>query len=113
MQENHMLGTYRLQEKLGEGGMGVVYRALDTELDRVVAIKTLLSSIVGDPEVLERFIREAKAASRLQHPAIVIIYHIGVQDTTRYIVMEYVEGKTLKKAIVGKPRPVNQIGDLG
>jgi tRNA A-37 threonylcarbamoyl transferase component Bud32/class 3 adenylate cyclase len=113
MKENTMFGTYRLEEKLGEGGMGVVYRALDTQLDRTVAIKTLLSSTLGDAEVLERFVREAKAASRLQHPAIVTIYHVGVQDTTRYIVMEYVEGKTLKKAISGKPMSINQICSLG
>jgi serine/threonine protein kinase/class 3 adenylate cyclase len=113
MKENEMFGTYRLEEKLGEGGMGVVYRAHDTELDRTVAIKTLLASAIGDQEVLERFVREAKAASRLQHPAIVIIYHVGIQGDTRYIVMEYVEGKTLKKAIGGKPMPVNQICALG
>jgi serine/threonine protein kinase/class 3 adenylate cyclase len=113
MKENEMFGTYRLEEKLGEGGMGVVYRAHDTELDRTVAIKTLLANAIGDQEVLERFVREAKAASRLQHPSIVIIYHVGVQDDVRYIVMEYVEGKTLKKAIGGTPMAANQICALG
>src|SRR5258708_1282929 len=113
MKENEMFGTYRLEEKLGEGGMCVGYRAHDTELDRTVAIKTLLAGAIGDQEVLERFVREAKAASRLQHPAIVIIYHVGIQGDTRYIVMEYVEGKTLKKAISGKPMAVNQICALG
>ncbi len=77
MDENSVLGAYRLEEKLGEGGMGVVYRAWDTELDRQVAIKTLISHMVSDPEVLERFSREAKAASRLMHPSIVTIYHVG------------------------------------
>src|SRR5581483_11630725 len=109
MDENSVLGAYRLEEKLGEGGMGVVYRAWDTELDRQVAIKTLISHMVSDPEVLERFSREAKAASRLMHPSIVTIYHVGAHGETRFIAMEYVEGKTLKKAIGGKPMPLTQI----
>jgi serine/threonine protein kinase/class 3 adenylate cyclase len=109
MDANTALGAYRLEEKLGEGGMGVVYRAWDTELDRQVAIKTLISHMVSDPEVLERFAREAKAASRLVHPSIVTIYHVGAQGETRFIAMEYVEGKTLKKAIGGKPMPLTQI----
>src|SRR3954466_11495751 len=93
-------GNYRIEEKLGEGGMGVVYKATDTELDRSVAIKTLLTS--ADPEASARFMREAKAASRLAHPAIITIHHFGIQDETRFIVMEYVEGKTLKRIIDGK-----------
>jgi serine/threonine-protein kinase len=90
-----MFGTYRVEEKLGEGGMGVVYRAIDTELDRPVALKTLISK--ADPESVARFLREAKAASRLQHPAIVTIHHFGVEGDVRYIVMELVEGRTLKE----------------
>ena len=107
-------GTYRIEEKLGEGGMGVVYRAIDTELDRPVAIKTLLSAPTTVPEDdrLPRFLREAKAASRLQHPAIVTIHQYGVQGTTRFIVMEYVEGKTLKKLIGGHPLHINQLCEI-
>lgn len=103
-------GHYRIDEKLGEGGMGVVYRATDTELDRNVAIKTLLSA--ADAESSGRFMREAKAASRLTHPAIITIHHFGVQDETRFIVMEYIEGKTLKRIIGGKPMHVNQICEI-
>jgi class 3 adenylate cyclase/predicted Ser/Thr protein kinase len=104
-----MFGAYRIQEKLGEGGMGVVYRAWDTQLDRPVAIKTLLAEIGTEPEITERFLREAKAASRLQHPAIVTVYHVGEQEGVRYIVMEMVEGKTLKKIIGGQPMEVHQL----
>ena len=103
-------GAYRLQEKLGEGGMGVVYRALDTELQRTVAIKTLIGG--PDSDSIARFVREAKAASRLQHPSIVTIYHIGVHGDTRYIVMELVEGNTLKKVISGRPMNLRQACDV-
>src|SRR3954468_2696889 len=103
-------GNYRIDEKLGEGGMGVVYRATDTELDRSVAIKTLLTS--ADPEASGRFMREAKAASRLAHPAIITIHHFGVESETRFIVMEYVEGKTLKRIIGGKPMHLNQLCEI-
>jgi serine/threonine protein kinase len=103
-------GAYRLLEKLGEGGMGVVYSALDTELQRTVAIKTLIGSPGSDSTA--RFLREAKAASRLQHPSIVTIYHIGVQGDTRYIVMELVEGSTLKKVIGGRAMNLRQACDV-
>ncbi|MGH9555939.1 MAG: serine/threonine protein kinase, partial [Terriglobales bacterium] len=105
-------GNYRIDSKLGAGGMGVVYKAFDTELDRPVAIKTLLSADSDDPSSLARFLREAKAASRLQHPSIVTIHHFGVEGETRYIVMEFVEGKTLKKLIGGNPLPVQQFCDI-
>lgn len=103
-------GAYRIQDKLGEGGMGVVYRAVDTELQRTVAIKTLLGS--PDSDAIARFLREAKAASRLQHPTVVTIYHVGVQADTRYIVMEFVEGSTLKKVIGGRPMNLRQACDV-
>jgi serine/threonine protein kinase/class 3 adenylate cyclase len=96
-------GHYQIEEKIGEGGMGMVYRALDTELDRQVAIKTLLSTGDASEESVARFLREAKAASRLQHPAIMTIHQFGVQENTRYLVMEYIEGKTLKKIINERP----------
>src|ERR1051326_2967540 len=107
-----MFGAYRIQEKLGEGGMGVVYRAWDTQLDRPVAIKTLLAEIGTEPEITERFLREAKAASRLQHPSIVTVYHVGEQDGIRYIVMEMVDGKTLKKLINGQAMDVHQLCNI-
>ncbi len=103
-------GSYRIDSKLGEGGMGVVYRATDTELDRPVAIKTLISS--SDEESVARFMREAKAASRLQHPAIITIHQFGVEGEMRFIVMEYVEGKTLKSIINGQPMRLNQLCEI-
>ncbi|MDP9263560.1 MAG: serine/threonine protein kinase [Acidobacteriota bacterium] len=108
-----VFGNYRIDDKLGEGGMGVVYRATDTELGRSVAIKTLLTDPHLDQEGLSaRFLREAKAASRLQHPCIVTIHHFGVEGNTRYIVMEYVEGKTLKKIIGNEPMPINSLLEI-
>ena len=106
-------GNYRIEDKLGEGGMGVVYRAIDTELGRAVAIKTLLTDPHLDQEGLAaRFLREAKAASRLQHPSIVTIHHFGIEGNTRYIVMEYVEGKTLKKIIGSEPMPIMNLLEI-
>src|SRR5512140_105436 len=96
-------GNYRIEQKLGEGGMGVVYLAVDKDLDRRVALKTLSAGGNEDDELVSRFLREAKAASRLQHPSIVTLYHFGVEGSTRYMVMEYVEGVTLRRAIGGKP----------
>src|SRR5258706_2503024 len=96
-------GHYHIEEKLGEGGMGVVYKALAIELDRPVAIKTLLTTGDASEESVARFFREARAASRLQHPAIMTIHQFGVEDNTRYLVMEYIEGVTLKKIINERP----------
>ncbi len=108
------LGNYRVDEKIGAGGMGAVYRATDLKLGRTVAIKTL-SAVSGDAqrEALARFLREAKVQSRIQHPSIVAIHQIGSADELRYIVMEFVEGKTLKAAIGGKPMPPNQLCEYG
>ncbi|HUS19022.1 MAG TPA: protein kinase [Terriglobales bacterium] len=105
-------GSYKIESKIGEGGMGVVYRAQDTELDRPVAIKMVLSSDSDNEESVARFMREAKAASRLQHPAIMTIYQFGVQDGTRYLVMEFIEGKTLKRIINNQPLPINQLCEI-
>src|SRR5437667_4953296 len=93
------LGHYRILEKLGEGGMGVVYRALDTHLDRDVAIKVLRAEAVADAERKRRFIQEAKTASALNHPNIVTIYDISSFDGTAFIAMEYVRGRTLDQVI--------------
>jgi serine/threonine protein kinase len=107
-------GNYRLDEKIGAGGMGAVYRATDLRLGRTVAIKTLTEvSSANQREALARFLREAKAQSRIQHPCIVSIHQVGTADEIRYIVMEFVEGKTLKKVIDGKPLPPNQVCEYG
>src|SRR5437867_989679 len=90
---------YQVMEKLGEGGMGVVYKARDTHLDRFVALKILPAAKVSEPERKRRFIQEAKAASALNHPNIIVIYDIAEGDGVDYIAMEYVDGKTLSELI--------------
>src|SRR5690242_3845826 len=93
------LGHYRIEAKLGEGGMGVVYRAFDTHLDRSVAIKILRADAIISADRKRRFLQEAKAASALNHPNIIHIYDINSSDGTDFIAMEYVTGKTLDQFI--------------
>jgi eukaryotic-like serine/threonine-protein kinase len=99
------LNHYRIESKLGEGGMGVVYEARDTHLDRPVAIKVLPVDKLADPGRKQRFVQEARAASALNHPNIVTIYDIRSQDGTDFIVMEYIEGQTLDELIAPKGMP--------
>ena len=89
------VGHYEIVEQLGTGGMGVVYKARDTRLDRFVAIKVLRAEAISDAERKRRFVQEAKAASALNHPNIVTIHEIASEDGLDYIVMEYVAGHTL------------------
>src|SRR5947209_6903405 len=93
------LGPYEIELPLGAGGMGEVYRARDTRLDRVVAIKILPAHLSGSPEARQRFEREARAISSLSHPNICHLYDVGQQEGTSYLVMEYLEGETLAERL--------------
>ena len=103
------LGPYEIQAALGAGGMGEVYRARDTRLERTVAIKVLAGNRNERPETRKRFEREARALSGLSHPHICTLYDLGCQDGVDYLVMEYLEGETLEQRLCKGPLPVHQV----
>src|SRR5277367_3782118 len=107
------LGPYEIQSPLGAGGMGEVYRAHDTRLDRTVAVKVLASHLSSVPELKQRMEREARAISSLNHPNVCHLYDIGSHDGTDYLVMEFLEGETLAERIGKGPMQFNEILRVG
>ncbi len=107
------LAHYQIVSRLGQGGMGEVYLATDSKLDRSVAIKVLPPAVAQDHEYMERFVREARAASALNHPNVAHIYEIGEERGIQFIAMEFVEGEPLNRRIEGGPMPVREIADIG
>lgn len=112
-QTGEVIGPYQILSLLGKGGMGEVYRARDTRLDRAVALKILPAEVTADAERMRRFVREAKAAGALNHPNVATIYEIGEAEGVSFIAMEYVEGHTLAARINGHPLKVGEIVEIG
>src|SRR5450432_487121 len=107
------LGPYEIESPLGAGGMGEVYRARDTRLDRTVAVKILPSHLSSNPEAKQRFEREARAISSLNHPHICVLHDVGTQDGIAYLVMEHVQGENLEARLKKGPLPLKQALEYG
>ncbi|MDQ5870977.1 MAG: serine/threonine protein kinase, partial [Acidobacteriota bacterium] len=103
------LGPYEIVAPIGAGGMGEVYRARDTRLERTVAVKVLSAHLASSPESRQRFEREARTISQLSHPHICALYDVGREGETEYLVMEYLEGETLADRLARGPLPIEQV----
>jgi serine/threonine protein kinase len=103
------LGHYEIRSPLGAGGMGEVYLAQDTRLDRKVALKILPDAVAADPDRMKRFVQEARTASGLNHPNIITIYEINQIDSTPFIAAEFIEGETLRERMRGRPLPLAEV----
>jgi len=108
LRSNSKLGPYEIQSALGAGGMGEVYKARDTRLDRTVAIKILPEALAADPQFRDRFDREARTISQLDHPHICTLFDVGEQDGTSFLVMQYLEGETLEARLKKGALPLDQ-----
>src|SRR5439155_17077688 len=106
------LGRYEIRSKLGEGGMGEVYLAQDTKLDRKVALKTLPASVAADRNRMHRFVQEAKAASALNHPNIITIHEIDETDTGHFMATEFIDGETLRERMRSAPMKLTEVLDV-
>src|SRR5438128_11733017 len=106
------LGRYEIRSKIGAGGMGEVYLALDTELDRTVALKILPAELASNQQRMQRFIQEAKAASALNHPHILTIHEIGTTASSRFIAAEFIDGETLRQRMRDAPMKLSEALDV-
>src|SRR5437016_10403903 len=106
------LGRYEIRSKIGAGGMGEVYLALDTKLDRKVALKILPGEVAAHPDRMKRFVQEAKTASALNHPNIITIYEIEQIDSVNFIAIEFIEGETLRRRMKDAPMKLGEVLDL-
>src|SRR5467141_392473 len=106
------LGRYEIRAKIGEGGMGEVYLAQDTKLDRKVALKILPADVAAHPDRMKRFVQEAKAASALNHPNIITIYEIEQIDSVNFIATEFIDGETLRQRMKNAPMKIGEVIDV-
>src|SRR5881227_544821 len=106
------LGKYEIRTKLGEGGMGEVYLAQDTKLDRKVALKTLPAEVAAHPDRMKRFVQEAKSASALNHPNIITIHEIDETDSINFIATEFIDGETLRERMGSAPMKLGEVLDI-
>src|SRR5437016_6709247 len=106
------LGRYEIRSKIGAGGMGEVYLAQDTKLDRKVALKILPAEVAAHPDRMKRFVQEAKAASALNHPSIITIHEIDQTDSVHFIATEFIDGETLRERMQGAPMKLGEVLDV-